>query len=204
MLWPPGAAARSAPRCRGGCWRGARGSPPPPGSGTATRRTAGGRVRPPGALGPDGVTELVTVEELRQQAAEAGAAGGPAVGWQLWVGAAVGAFPWFLGAYEFGKRIVIQRQCERCAGTGLVGGEAPRKCPECGGFFPWESWQQFLTSDPGNGGPLRAPKGQTSVFYSTEVNGPKGGAAAGGGGAAGEGQEEGQEEEVRAAVLEED
>ena len=104
-----------------------------------------------------------------------------AVGWQLWVGAAVGAFPWFLGAYEFGKRIVIQRQCERCAGTGLVGGEAPRKCPECGGFFPWESWQQFLTSDPGNGGPLRAPKGQTSVFYSTEVNRPKGGAAAGGG-----------------------
>lgn len=29
-----------------------------------------------------------------------------------------------------------------------------RKCPQCGGFFPWVSWKLFLTSTaaPGNGG----------------------------------------------------
>ena len=29
-----------------------------------------------------------------------------------------------------------------------------RKCPQCGGFFPWVSWKLFLTSavSPGNGG----------------------------------------------------
>ena len=42
-----------------------------------------------------------------------------------------------------------------------------RKCPECGGFFPWQSWRQFFeaTSRPGNGGPLLQPRGQTSVLY---------------------------------------
>jgi hypothetical protein len=32
------------------------------------------------------------------------------VGWQIYVGSAVAAFPFFLGAYEFGKRILIQRR----------------------------------------------------------------------------------------------
>lgn len=42
-----------------------------------------------------------------------------------------------------------------------------KKCPDCGGFFPWRGWGEFLsaTASPGNGGPLRAPRGQTSVFY---------------------------------------
>lgn len=33
------------------------------------------------------------------------------VGWQIYVGSAVAAFPFFLGAYEFGKRILIQQRC---------------------------------------------------------------------------------------------
>jgi hypothetical protein len=33
------------------------------------------------------------------------------VGWQIYVGAAVATFPFVLGAYEFGKRILIQRRC---------------------------------------------------------------------------------------------
>jgi len=55
-----------------------------------------------------------------------------------------------------------------CSGSGLVQkGRFARKCPECGGFFPWQGWRRFFTSTaaPGNGGPLRAPRGQTSVLY---------------------------------------
>ena len=63
---------------------------------------------------------------------------------------------------------MIQRRCEGCRGSGLVqrGGKL-RKCLECGGFFPWQGWSQFLsaTASPGNGGPLQQPRGQTSVFY---------------------------------------
>jgi hypothetical protein len=32
------------------------------------------------------------------------------VGWQVYVGFAVGVFPFIIGAYEFGKRILIQRR----------------------------------------------------------------------------------------------
>ncbi len=44
-----------------------------------------------------------------------------------------------------------------CSGKGLVAKGSKgllRKCPECGGFFPWVSWKLFLTSTaaPGNGG----------------------------------------------------
>ncbi|KAK9830062.1 hypothetical protein WJX72_009504 [[Myrmecia] bisecta] len=109
------------------------------------------------------------------QAAETAAAStlgftpGPVeVGWEIWAGAAAGVIPFIIGAWEFGKRIVIQRRCSVCSGSGLVSkGRYLRKCPECGGFFPWQGWRQFFTStaSPGNGGVLRAPKGQTSVFY---------------------------------------
>ena len=35
---------------------------------------------------------------------------------------------------------IIQRRCERCEGSGLVmKGRFARKCPECGGFFPWQA-----------------------------------------------------------------
>ena len=63
---------------------------------------------------------------------------------------------------------IIQRRCAECSGSGLVQkGRFNHKCPECGGFFPWQGWRRFFTSaaTPGNGGPLRQPRGQTSVFY---------------------------------------
>ena len=41
---------------------------------------------------------------------------------------------------------------------------------ELWGFPPWQSWQQFLSSEASNGGVLRAPKGQTSVFYDVEAS----------------------------------
>ncbi len=66
------------------------------------------------------------------------------------------------------RRQVIQRRCSVCSGSGLVQkGRFYRKCPECGGFFPWQGWRRFFTSTaaPGNGGPLRQPRGQTSVLY---------------------------------------
>ena len=46
-----------------------------------------------------------------------------------------------------------------------------RKCTACGGFLPWVSWRYFFTSaaTPGNGGALRAPKGQTSVIYNVDA-----------------------------------
>jgi hypothetical protein len=81
-------------------------------------------------------------------------------------------------AYEFGKRILIQRRCALCAGSGLItraggsgasgsgsGMQLQRKCTACGGFLPWVSWELFLSSAPGNGGVVRPPKGQTSVLY---------------------------------------
>ena len=63
---------------------------------------------------------------------------------------------------------LIQRRCETCKGSGLVQrGRFQRKCPECGGFFPWQGWKQFLTSTaaPGNGGVLRQPRNQDGVIY---------------------------------------
>eukprot|EP00877_Chromochloris_zofingiensis_P014948 jgi/Chrzof1/9707/Cz04g12260.t1 len=90
------------------------------------------------------------------------------VGWEIWFGAVAATIPFVIGAYEFGKRILIQRRCKVCSGSGLVQkGKYQRKCPQCGGFFPWIGWKQFLsaTATPGNGGPLLQPKGQTSVFY---------------------------------------
>lgn len=90
------------------------------------------------------------------------------LGWQVWFGAAAAAFPFLLGLVEFSKRIIIQQRCSSCQGSGLVTrGSKMRKCNECGGFFPWQSWSQFFTSTaaPGNGGPLIRPKGQTSVLY---------------------------------------
>lgn len=70
---------------------------------------------------------------------------------QVWFGAVVGLIPFCIASFEFGKRIIIQRRCPACAGSGLVpvgGGTAGRarlqrlvKCKECGGFFPWISWR---------------------------------------------------------------
>ena len=90
--------------------------------------------------------------------------------WQIYYGFAAGLLPFVIAAYEFGKRIIIQRQCELCKGSGLIQkGRYMRKCTSCGGFLPWQSWSQFLTSEAGNGGVVRVPKGQTSVFYDVDA-----------------------------------
>ena len=69
---------------------------------------------------------------------------------------------------------LIQRRCSRCDGSGLVErGPFLRKCPECGGFFPWQGWKRFLTSTatPGNGGVLRQPRNQDGVIYKYALQG---------------------------------
>lgn len=88
------------------------------------------------------------------------------------MGAAAGIVPFLIASWEFGKRIVIQRRCPLCKGSGLVpvssgAGTRLRKCRQCGGLLPWLGWSYFLfgTANPGNGGPLLRPRGQTSVFY---------------------------------------
>ena len=97
--------------------------------------------------------------------------------WQLYCGFIAGVAPFAIAAIEFGKRIAIQRACARCRGSGLIeiniNGDRSRgtrkiKCTTCGGFLPWESWERFFTSEVGNGGVVRAPRGQTSVFYDVE------------------------------------
>lgn len=88
------------------------------------------------------------------------------IGWEIWFGTAVGVIPFIIASVEFGKRILIQRRCEVCEGSGLVKkGRYLRKCSQCGGMLPWLGWSYFFFSSPGNGGPLLQPKGQTSVFY---------------------------------------
>ncbi|XP_039139704.1 uncharacterized protein LOC120277026 isoform X1 [Dioscorea cayenensis subsp. rotundata] len=57
-----------------------------------------------------------------------------------------GVMPFVVAAIEFSKRIVAQRKCGLCGGSGLVQRENYYvKCPGCGGFLPWQSWKRFFT-----------------------------------------------------------
>lgn len=91
--------------------------------------------------------------------------------WQVWVGAIVGVIPFVIATYEFSKRVIIQRRCQVCNGTGLVlrgTSKFYKKCRACGGFLPWLGWKAFLTGSLtgiANGSPVLPPEGQTSVFY---------------------------------------
>lgn len=91
--------------------------------------------------------------------------------WQVWVGAIVGVIPFVIATYEFSKRVIIQRRCQVCNGTGLVlrgTSKYYKKCRSCGGFLPWLGWRAFLTGSLtgiANGSPVLPPEGQTSVFY---------------------------------------
>ncbi|CAM9397177.1 unnamed protein product [Discosporangium mesarthrocarpum] len=85
---------------------------------------------------------------------------------QIAAGSAACVLAYLWAAYEFGKRIVIQRRCAVCKGTGLVSVTKdgtkltrPRKCYSCGGFLPWQSWGRFWEAnmDVGNGGILQRP-----------------------------------------------
>lgn len=89
-------------------------------------------------------------------------------GWQVYVGAVIGVIPFIIATYEFGKRVIIQRRCKECGGSGLVlKGKYYKKCVACGGFLPWLGWNMFFFSSPGNGSPVMPPMSQKNkIFYS--------------------------------------
>jgi hypothetical protein len=125
---------------------------------------------PPEAIDAGFVASDATVETFAARSMSDALEGTGVEEWQLWFGLWIGLSPFVIAAYEFGKRILIQRQCELCKGSGLIQkGRYARKCTSCGGFLPWQSWGQFFKSEAGNGGVVRVPKGQTSVFYDVEA-----------------------------------
>ncbi|KAL9229996.1 hypothetical protein vseg_005400 [Gypsophila vaccaria] len=66
--------------------------------------------------------------------------------WQIVVGSLAGVIPFVVAGIEFNKRIVAQRRCEVCAGSGLVLRDKKYfRCPDCGGFLPWQSWKRFFS-----------------------------------------------------------
>ncbi|KAL2316673.1 hypothetical protein Fmac_030549 [Flemingia macrophylla] len=68
------------------------------------------------------------------------------VTWQIMVGALAGVTPFVVAGIEFSKRIIAQKRCEVCGGSGLVLREKEHfRCPECGGFLPWQSWKRFFS-----------------------------------------------------------
>ncbi|XP_038973387.1 uncharacterized protein LOC103698011 isoform X2 [Phoenix dactylifera] len=63
-----------------------------------------------------------------------------------WQVAVAGITPFVVAGIEFGKRIVAQRKCGVCGGSGLVlRNDFYVRCPGCGGFLPWQSWKRFFT-----------------------------------------------------------
>ncbi|XP_060211366.1 uncharacterized protein LOC132638540 [Lycium barbarum] len=70
----------------------------------------------------------------------------PDITWQIVVGSLAGVAPFVVAGVEFSKRIVKQRKCEVCGGSGLVlkNNKFYKRCPSCGGFLPWLSWRRFF------------------------------------------------------------
>ncbi|CAK9321772.1 unnamed protein product [Citrullus colocynthis] len=65
--------------------------------------------------------------------------------WQIFVGAIAGVTPFVVAGIEFSKRIVAQKRCKECGGSGLVLRDDDYfRCAECGGFLPWQSWRRFF------------------------------------------------------------
>ncbi|KVI02317.1 uncharacterized protein LOC112500641 [Cynara cardunculus var. scolymus] len=70
----------------------------------------------------------------------------PQITWQIVVGSIAGVTPFVVAGIEFSKRIVAQKQCVQCGGSGLVLMEKEYiRCPNCGGFLPWQSWKRFFS-----------------------------------------------------------
>ncbi|XP_042378509.1 uncharacterized protein LOC121971346 [Zingiber officinale] len=67
--------------------------------------------------------------------------------WQIAVGALAGITPFVVAGIEFSKRIIAQRKCGVCGGSGLIllKDKSYARCPGCGGFLPWQSWKRFFT-----------------------------------------------------------
>ncbi|KAK1305795.1 hypothetical protein QJS10_CPA10g01852 [Acorus calamus] len=98
------------------------------------RRDVGARHRP---------LRIHAIDGLDQSSVEPAQA---EVTWQIIVGAIAGITPFVVAGIEFGKRIVAQRRCEVCGGSGLVQRkEFYIRCPGCGGFLPWKSWKRFFS-----------------------------------------------------------
>ncbi|TVU35036.1 hypothetical protein EJB05_16902 [Eragrostis curvula] len=91
--------------------------------------------RPPAGRG--GATRVHAVDGASAAAAVAAAADAPLpplqVTWQIVVGAVAGATPFVVAGVEFSKRIIAQKKCEICGGSGLV----PKKdyYVRCQGWF---------------------------------------------------------------------
>ncbi|CAM9992530.1 unnamed protein product [Ascophyllum nodosum] len=108
----------------------------------------------------DGSREVAAVEQIPYVPGEV-------IGFdKIVIGSAACVLAYAWAAYEFGKRIVTQRACQVCEGSGLVTTSRkgkklrrPIKCYSCGGFLPWENWGRFWQSnmDVGNGGVLQRP-----------------------------------------------
>nr|XP_043627751.1 uncharacterized protein LOC122599317 [Erigeron canadensis] len=85
----------------------------------------------------------------------------PELTWQIVVGSTAGVIPFVVAGIEFSKRIcnvagsttlwsnkmmVAQKKCVECGGSGLVLIEKEYiRCPNCGGFLPWQSWKRFFS-----------------------------------------------------------
>eukprot|EP01018_Ginkgo_biloba_P017647 Gb_31685 [translate_table: standard] len=66
--------------------------------------------------------------------------------WQTIVGALAGVTPFIVAGIEFSKRIIAQKKCSVCKGSGLVQREEYYfRCYRCGGFLPWQSWKRFFS-----------------------------------------------------------
>ncbi|OIT00568.1 hypothetical protein A4A49_60106, partial [Nicotiana attenuata] len=64
--------------------------------------------------------------------------------WQIVVGSLAGVTPFVVAGIEFSKRIV--NKCEVCGGSGLVlkNNRFYKRCRDCGGFLPLQSWRRFF------------------------------------------------------------
>ncbi|KAJ4837239.1 hypothetical protein Tsubulata_027968 [Turnera subulata] len=71
---------------------------------------------------------------MNDQVSAAADVGQVEVTWQIIVGALAGVTPFVVAGIEFSKRIIAQRRCEACGGSGLVLEEEEEyfRCPKCG------------------------------------------------------------------------
>ncbi|BBN02897.1 hypothetical protein MPTK1_2g19070 [Marchantia polymorpha subsp. ruderalis] len=66
--------------------------------------------------------------------------------WQITAGAIAGVTPFVVAGIEFSKRIMEQKRCQVCGGSGLVKRVGILvRCNGCGGFLPWQSWRRFFS-----------------------------------------------------------
>ncbi|KAK4533545.1 hypothetical protein CCYA_CCYA17G4427 [Cyanidiococcus yangmingshanensis] len=65
----------------------------------------------------------------------------------IWAASILSTVPFFVGLVVFARAIGRQRSCPRCKGSGLVatGTKVMVRCPECGGFLPWQHWWRFFS-----------------------------------------------------------